>query len=402
MTAPTKAVRLANMLGPQFLAAMQLNDDGASMVKLRGRIIRHVCGDNATAANDDPEGALVTLFKARRSTDPEAVIREAAAATSWPKAMTPDELDAAKFPEPSWLLDGVLPSNGLSLLVSSPDGGKSTLTRTLAMAVAEGATFLGHTTRQGPVWYGGFEEDPARTRDHLRSMGWTPKLPIHSFLQFPPDQEGIDPYEWIEAEVVRVKPALVILDTLSDILPFDSTKDTEGYIEVRRKCRPLMQLARDHEVCILACHHARKGDAGNQWRDMVMGSNAYRSAVDTTLFIDFQADDRRILKSSQRYKLDGGGNLPNTILNLDPTNNRVISGGGVEAEKKRDLVQTALDACADNGGKMLKTALVKAMGGNAETARTALVGAVADGTMKSWEGLGRAVWFGKPDAIEAV
>ena len=144
--------KLDNLLGDHLNAAFR-DGDGA-VVKLRDKVVRHVCGAAAKAANDDPADALAMLDRARRSGDPEAVIREAAAATSWPRAMTPDELADAKFPEPSWLLDGVLPSNGLSLLVSSPDGGKSTLTRTLAMAVAEGTHFLTHATRQGTglVW----------------------------------------------------------------------------------------------------------------------------------------------------------------------------------------------------------------------------------------------------------
>ena len=234
-------------------------------------------------------------------------------------------------------------------------------------------------------------------------MGWTPKLPIHSHLRFPPDEaDGIDPNKWLEAEIIRVKPALVIIDTLSDILPYDSTKDGDGYREVRRICRPLMQLARDLDVCILACHHARKGDAGKNWRDMVMGSNAYRSVVDTTLFIDFQADDKRILKSSQRYKLAGGSNLPDTILNLDPVTERVISGGGVAAEESRDRVQAALDAISEKGGPMLRTALATAMKCKATEARNTLDRAVADKKLKSWSGIGRAVWYDLPDTLATV
>ena len=394
------STKLDNILGTQLKEVRYIDgwvERETRTLKLLERAIKAVAGDDARAATDDPLTALTILLDAERSKAPEAVIRDAIASTGWPRAMTPEEFAEASYPEPSWLLDGVLPSNGLNLLVSTPDGGKSTLTRAMAMAVMEGNSFLSRASRRGPVWYGGFEEDPARTRQHFVKMGWTKSLPLHPFLEFPPDE---DPYQWIESEILRVKPSLVIIDTLSDILPFEGGPEKEaGYVEVRKKCRPLMRLARDQSVCILACHHTRKGD-GRNWRDMVMGSNAYRSAVDTTLFIDLRDDDRRILKASQRYKHDGQ-NMLDTILELDPANERIISGGAVAVEKARELEQKAIDAVADHDGPMKRTDLTKTMGGNAEKARATLDSAARDGKLYSWKA-GRAVYYELPKAGPGV
>src|SRR5439155_21849789 len=51
----------------------------------------------------------------------------------------------------SWLLEGILPAGGLSLLAAKPKVGKSTLARNLALAVARGDEFLNRITVQGPV-----------------------------------------------------------------------------------------------------------------------------------------------------------------------------------------------------------------------------------------------------------
>ena len=54
------------------------------------------------------------------------------------------------FPEVDWLVDGLLPTDAVSLLTAAPKVGQSTLARALAVAVAEGQ-WLGRTTERGTV-----------------------------------------------------------------------------------------------------------------------------------------------------------------------------------------------------------------------------------------------------------
>ena len=72
----------------------------------------------------------------------------------WPQALSPAAFQSLEIPPPSWALQGVLPENGASMIVSPPDGGKTTTVRTFAMAVAEGSSFLGLSVspRAGLVW----------------------------------------------------------------------------------------------------------------------------------------------------------------------------------------------------------------------------------------------------------
>jgi Mrp family chromosome partitioning ATPase len=49
----------------------------------------------------------------------------------------------------NWLVDGLLPTGGLSVLVGKPKAGKSTLARALAVAVARGEPWLGRATFPG-------------------------------------------------------------------------------------------------------------------------------------------------------------------------------------------------------------------------------------------------------------
>ena len=198
----------------------------------------------------------------------------------WPRAMTPVEFATADYPPPAFLLDGVLTANGANLFVSKPDGGKTTTARTLGLATALGDSFLGRRTRQGPVWYGGFEEDPVRVRLHFEAMGWNDAVPIHPYIGFPPDE--LDPYEWLESEIRRVQPVLAIVDTLSDLLKIE---DESKYSEVRKKMRPLMAIARRHDCCILLCHPQRRAippiGLTERWGRRVSGDRSTRPCFST-------------------------------------------------------------------------------------------------------------------------
>ena len=71
------------------------------------------------------------------------------------------ELYAKPDPEVEWLVQGLLPADGLSLLVAPPKVGKSTLARCLAVAVADGrGWWLGRADddRKGPAFGAGRAE----------------------------------------------------------------------------------------------------------------------------------------------------------------------------------------------------------------------------------------------------
>ncbi len=85
-----------------------------------------------------------------------------------------------------WLVDGLLPESGFSLLVAKPKVGKTTFARNLALHVAQGQNFLGRKTQQGPVIYLALEEKRAEVRKHFRDMGATGAEDIHVHIASAP------------------------------------------------------------------------------------------------------------------------------------------------------------------------------------------------------------------------
>jgi hypothetical protein len=90
---------------------------------------------------------------------------------SAPALMRMRELLALQTTESNWLVEGLLPDGGTSLVVAKPKVGKSTLTQNLALAVARGEPFLGRPTTKGPVVYLAIEDKPSELARILRMMG---------------------------------------------------------------------------------------------------------------------------------------------------------------------------------------------------------------------------------------
>ena len=68
----------------------------------------------------------------------------------------------------TWILDGILPAGGLSLIAGKPKAGKSTFVRCLALAVAQGRPFLNRATAKGAVLYLALEENAVKCESIFR------------------------------------------------------------------------------------------------------------------------------------------------------------------------------------------------------------------------------------------
>jgi AAA domain len=108
----------------------------------------------------------------------------------------------------SWLLYGMLPAGGLSLLAAKPKVGKSTLARCLALAVARGEEFLGRSTIAGSVIYLALEEKRDEVRKHFADLGAMGDEPIHIHCSAAPQ----DALPALCEAVKQFKPVLVIVD----------------------------------------------------------------------------------------------------------------------------------------------------------------------------------------------
>ena len=232
---------------------------------------------------------------------------------SWQTSKTPsgefqltklDDLYNEPEEEISWTVEGILPTQGMSLLVAKPKTGKSTLARQLAVRVARGKKFLGRKTAQGPVVYLALEEKRDEVRKHFRALGAKGHEDIYLHCAAAPR----DAVPALIELVKKHKPALVIVDPLLRLIRLPDAND---YASVTTALEPLLSLAREQNTHIVLVHHLRKGQSTDA-AEAILGSTAFHGAVDTAILMQ-RTEHFRTIQTSQRY----GTELPERVLDFD-------------------------------------------------------------------------------------
>jgi hypothetical protein len=151
--------------------------------------------------------------------------------------------DAEVTDEPEFLIEGILPREGIGVLYAPPKCHKTFAAFDMAMHIALGRPYRGREVRYGPVVYNVFEgprgflkRAVAYRRHHLKNhVERVPLLVQSSRLNFAKDVAEL--VAGIEAE--GITPVLVILDTLNRSLIGSESKDADmaGYLAAADKLR---------------------------------------------------------------------------------------------------------------------------------------------------------------------
>jgi hypothetical protein len=127
--------------------------------------------------------------------------------------------EIGELPPPEWLVDGLVPEDGLVVLYGEPTAGKSFLALDWGLSVATGVAWLGHKVKQGEVVYiyaEGVRALAGRANAWLQEHGKTEAL---LFRAVPGAVSIPDPRELSEfvkaVRSVSENPRLIIIDTLA-------------------------------------------------------------------------------------------------------------------------------------------------------------------------------------------
>lgn len=199
-------------------------------------------------------------------------------------AMTAAELQKMRFPDPAWVVPGIIPE-GLTIVAGRPKIGKSWAAYDIAAAVAMGGQCLGsREPDQGDVLYAALEDNPRRLQRRLTKIlgtfkgQWPERLTLTTQWRRL-DQGGVDDVaRW--ADIVA-KPRLAILDTLAGVKPI---KTQAGYEIDYAALEGLHRLANDRGFGIVVLHHTRKMEADDPL-DTVSGTLGLAGCADTIIVL---------------------------------------------------------------------------------------------------------------------
>jgi hypothetical protein len=274
----------------------------------------------------------------------------------------------------SWLVDGLIPQGGVTLLSAKPKVGKSLFARNLALAVARGDRFLGRHCEGGLVLWAGLEERKEDIINAFKRLGAQRKDAIRMHFGAAP----VDALAWLQRECEAFKPALIVLDTWHKLTLIENVND---YGAVNRANEPLMRLSRERGVAQVWIHHNNKSVAGNG--DEVLGSSALFAAADVLITMTRGNDGTRACRSIQRVGID----LEETVLEMHPDTGRLVSSGSrytaqLEAAKPQILIALGSEA-------LTRPEILEAVEGRNGIILAALNDLLREGLVVKGEGTGK-------------
>ena len=201
----------------------------------------------------------------------------------------------------SWVLEGLLARDAVTLLSALPKCGKTTLISHLLAALPAGGSFCGKALAPGKAFV--VSEEPAGV--------WAARVAGLGITEVRGFTRGLAPRgtqaEWqnflagIDAYLSGDPADLIVFDTLANLWP---VKDENSAAEVGAALAPLHQLCRSGSGrSVLLVHHLRKSDGGEGTGSR--GSGALAGFVDVILELRRAKPDptgrRRTLTGYGRY-----------------------------------------------------------------------------------------------------
>lgn len=236
------------------------------------------------APADAPEG-----WDAADCDDPSTVLGHAEQPT--PQQLCPLPLEWAGTAQPVidgfWLIDDWLPSSGIAAIYGHPGSGKSFFALHMAAHIASGREWAGRHVERGLVLYV-VAEGATGFRNRMFAMrengDIAPDAPL-AYVATPIDMqaENGDVKALIQtirvaAEACGMKPAMIVLDTLSKT--FGAGKEnTDDMVNYVNNCQ---RVASAFDCLTVVVHHRPKDNESKDLR----GHSSLRGNVDTTILVE--------------------------------------------------------------------------------------------------------------------
>lgn len=201
--------------------------------------------------------------------------------TEFHEMRTLGNLDIAPMDQ---LVDGLVPSVGLTMLVAKPKVGKSWMLLDIALACAGGGFALGELRCQKtPGLFLMLEDSPRRLKDRINRICAPAGVPAGATAVFE-WARGSDGIRSIEGYLDKhPETGIVGIDVLA---AFRAHREAQngGYSEDYEDVKQLQALAQRRQIAIILVHHLRKADSDDPI-DLVSGTLGIVGAADHIIVI---------------------------------------------------------------------------------------------------------------------
>lgn len=184
------------------------------------------------------------------------------------------ELLAADLPDPTWLVEGLLPE-GLTILAGRPKIGKSWLALQVAHAICCGGQALERTAVQGRVLYVALEDSPKRIQKRMREQSWTAAEAENLTVCMAAD------FDALRLHLGTGEFDMAVVDTIGRLM-IGLGKDQNDNGDLTEIFAGLQALALDTDTSVVVVEHHTKHRTADVIDD-VAGATAKAACADTIM-----------------------------------------------------------------------------------------------------------------------
>jgi hypothetical protein len=244
-----------------------------------------------------------------------------------------------------WLIPGLIPATGVTLITAPPGGSKSTFMFDLAGSILCGNSFMGESIKENsPVIFACSDEPTDESQERALLQGF-----IHSNNYEFLENWNISHMGLLEEAIADRKPRAVIIDS------FDSIHREAGYDEnspnASEAIKKLNTLSQKYSCAIIVSHHENK-DPKLSGVNKARGSSAIVASANAHIRIIGKEDDPEC-KVVKIEKLRGGATR-SILCKVDYYNIRFEPEVNLEFEQDKDKRIALLNFLKSNSGRFFE------------------------------------------------
>ena len=200
-------------------------------------------------------------------------------------------LDDLVIRQPEWLIDGLIEVSTLAMCFGAAGSGKSFAVLDMALCIASGTPYHGHSVQQGSVFYiageglSGMSRRAAAWQKHHDVGKGQAQFYLSNRAVIMSDPDAVDVLRNEIATLVQVagKPRLLVIDTLARSLGGASENDGKDVNEFIVACDSIKE---EHGCTVMLVHHS-----GHQSKERARGASQINAALDHEFRIDAVGDN---------------------------------------------------------------------------------------------------------------
>ena len=244
-----------------------------------------------------------------------------------------------------WLIPGLIPASGVTLITAPPGGSKSTFMFDLAGSILRGTSFMGEDIKEnGPVVFACSDEPTDESQERAMLQGFIYSDNYEFLENWNISQMGL-----LEEAIADCKPKAVIIDS------FDSIHREAGYDEnspnASEAIKQLNSLSQKYSCAIIISHHENK-DPKLSGVNKARGSSAIVASANAHIRIIGKDDDPET-KVVKIEKLRGGATR-SILCKVDYYNIRFEPEVNLEFEQDKDKRVALLNFFTSNPGRFFE------------------------------------------------